>query len=202
VEQLAEILNGAKAVTLLAGAGVDGSHAEVVALADTLAAPIVHAYRSKEFIEWDNPFDVGMTGLIGFSSGYHAMMECDTLLMLGTDFPYRNFFPEKATIAQVDRDPGALGRRTAIRLGIQADVKEVAGPLRALITPGRDRGFLEKTRKHYAEARESLDDLAAPRDGDQPLHPQYVARVVNELAAADTIFTADVGTPAVWRRAT
>ena len=198
VEQLAEILNDAKAVTLLCGAGVDGAHAEVVALADALAAPIVHAYRGKEFIEWDNPFDVGMTGLIGFSSGYHAMMECDTLLMLGTDFPYRNFLPDKATIVQVDRDPGALGRRTPIRLGIHADVKEVAGPLRALIKPDRDRRFLDKARQHYAKARDGLDELAAPRDGEKPLHPQYVTRIVDELANADTIFTADVGTPAVW----
>jgi pyruvate dehydrogenase (quinone) len=198
VEQLADILNGSGAVTLLCGAGVDGAHAEVVALADALAAPIVHAYRGKEFIEWDNPFDVGMTGLIGFSSGYHAMMECDTLLMLGTDFPYRNFYPEKATIVQVDRDAGALGRRAPIRLGILADVKEVVGPLRALIAPGRDRRFLDKALKHYAKAREGLDELATPRDGEQPLHPQYVARVIDELADPDTIFTADVGTPAVW----
>lgn len=198
MEQLAELLNGAGAVTLFCGAGVDGAHDEVVALADALAAPIVHAYRGKEFIEWDNPFDVGMTGLIGFSSGYHAMMECDTLLMLGTDFPYRDFYPEKATIVQVDRDPGALGRRVPIRLGIQADVKEVATALRPLIAPGRDRSFLEKARQHYASARQGLDELATSRKGEQPLHPQYVARVVNELAEADTIFTADVGTPAVW----
>lgn len=198
IAQLAKILNESSAATLLCGSGVAGAHDEVVALADALGAPIVHAYRGKEWIEWDNPFDVGMTGLIGFSSGYHAMMECDTLLMLGTDFPYRNFYPDKATIVQVDRDPGALGRRAKIQLGILADVKEAATMLLPLIQDGRSRDFLDKARKHYVAAREGLDELATPRKGEQPLHPQYVARIVNELAGEDTIFTADVGTPSVW----
>ncbi|WP_110640695.1 ubiquinone-dependent pyruvate dehydrogenase [Salinicola sp. CPA57] len=195
---LAETLNASKAVTLLCGSGVAGSHAEVVALADALGAPIVHAFRGKEHIEWDNPFDVGMTGLIGFSSGYHAMMECDTLLMLGTDFPYRNFYPEKATIVQIDRDPSALGRRAQLHQGIVGDVSEAATMLRPLIAGGRDRTFLDKALRHYRKAREGLDDLAAPREGDKPLHPQYVARMVNDLATDDAIFTADVGTPSVW----
>ncbi|WP_062232583.1 ubiquinone-dependent pyruvate dehydrogenase [Aureimonas sp. N4] len=195
---LAARLNGSGAVTLLCGAGVEGAHDEVVALADALAAPIVHAYRGKEWIEWDNPFDVGMTGLIGFSSGYHAMMECDTLLMLGTDFPYRNFYPEKAEIVQVDRDPSALGRRAQIHQGIVGDVKEAAALLLPMIEGGRDRSFLDKAREHYQKAREGLDDLATPREGETPLHPQYVAARIDALAAEDAIFTADVGTPAVW----
>ena len=198
IDRLADLLNGSKAVTLLCGAGVAGAHDEVVALAAALKAPIVHAYRGKEWIEWDNPYDVGMTGLIGFSSGYHAMMECDTLLMLGTDFPYRNFYPEKAKIAQVDRDPSALGRRAQIDIGIVGDVKEAAALLTARIAPDRDDRFLTKARAHYAKAREGLDDLATPRDGDKPLHPQFVAKTIDALAADDAVFTADVGTPAVW----
>ncbi|WP_242201450.1 ubiquinone-dependent pyruvate dehydrogenase [Sphingomonas hankookensis] len=198
IERLAELLNGSQAVTLLCGAGVAGAHDEVVALAAKLNAPIVHAYRGKEWIEWDNPYDVGMTGLIGFASGYHAMMECDTLLMLGTDFPYRNFYPEKAKVAQVDRDPSALGRRVQIDIGIVGDVAEAAAALTPLIAPDRDAAFLTKARAHYAKARKRLDDLATPRDGDKPLHPQYVARVIDAVAAEDTVFTADVGTPAVW----
>ncbi|WAJ29376.1 ubiquinone-dependent pyruvate dehydrogenase [Antarcticirhabdus aurantiaca] len=198
IERLAHILNASEAVTLLCGSGVAGAHDEVVALARTLQAPIVHAYRGKEWIEWDNPFDVGMTGLIGFSSGYHAMMECDTLLMLGTDFPYRNFYPQKATIAQIDRDPSALGRRAQIHLGIVADVKEAAELLIPKIAGGRPSAFLDKAREHYASARKGLDDLATPRSGDKPLHPQYVAKVVDQVAADDAVFTADVGTPAVW----
>ncbi|KQM81692.1 pyruvate dehydrogenase [Sphingomonas sp. Leaf23] len=198
IERLAELLNGSAAVTLLCGAGVAGAHDAVVALAAKLKAPIVHAYRAKEWIEWDNPYDVGMTGLIGFSSGYHAMMECDTLLMLGTDFPYRNFYPDKAKVAQVDRDPSALGRRVQIDIGIVGDVAETAAALTPLIAPGRDEGFLTRARAHYADARKGLDDLATPRDGDKPLHPQYVARVIDAVAADDAAFTVDVGTPAVW----
>ena len=198
IDRLAQILNASEAVTLLCGSGVAGAHDEVVALAEALQAPIVHAYRGKEWIEWDNPFDVGMTGLIGFSSGYHAMMECDTLLMLGTDFPYRNFYPQKATIAQIDRDPSALGRRAQIHLGIVADVKEAADLLVPKIAGGRPSAFLDKAREHYASARKGLDDLATPRSGDKPLHPQYVAKVVDRVASDDAVFTADVGTPAVW----
>lgn len=196
--RLADLLNGSKAVTLLCGAGVAGAHGEVVALAAALKAPIVHAYRGKEWIEWDNPYDVGMTGLIGFSSGYHAMMECDTLLMLGTDFPYRNFYPDKAKIAQIDRDPSALGRRAQIDIGIVGDVREAVTLLTPQIAPDRSDRFLTKARAHYAKAREGLDDLATPRDGDKPLHPQFVAKVIDRLATEDAVFTADVGTPAVW----
>ncbi len=198
LQRLAHMLNTSQAVTLLCGAGVEGAHDEVVALADALQAPIVHAYRGKEWIEWDNPFDVGMTGLIGYSSGYHAMMECDALLMLGTDFPYRNFYPETAQVAQVDRDASALGRRTQIHLGLQADVRETAQALLPMISPGRDGRFLRAAREHYASAREGLDALATARQGDEPLHPQYIARLVDAIAGEDAIFTADVGTPAVW----
>lgn len=198
IARLAELLNASQAVTLLCGAGVAGAHNEVVALAAALNAPIVHAYRGKEWIEWDNPYDVGMTGLIGFSSGYHAMMECDTLLMLGTDFPYRNFYPEKAKIAQIDRDPSALGRRAQIDIGIVGDVREAAALLTPQIAPDRSDAFLTKARAHYAKAREGLDDLATARDGDKPLHPQFVAKVIDRLATEDAVFTADVGTPAVW----
>ncbi len=198
ISKLAATLNGSNAITLLCGSGTAGAHDEVVALAEALGSPIVHALRGKEHIEWDNPFDVGMTGLIGFSSGYHAMMECDTLLMLGTDFPYRNFYPDTATIVQIDRDPSALGRRAQIHQGIVGDVREAVEMLLPMIQPKKDRGFLDKALKHYRKAREGLDDLATPRDGDKPLHPQYVAKVVNDLATEDAIFTADVGTPSVW----
>ncbi|WP_020180291.1 ubiquinone-dependent pyruvate dehydrogenase [Methylopila sp. M107] len=198
VAKLGEILDASSAVTLLCGAGCAGVHDEVVALADALGAPIVHAFRGKEHVEWDNPFDVGMTGLIGFSSGYHAMMSCDTLLMLGTDFPYRNFYPPKAKIVQVDRDPGALGRRAQLSLGIVGDVKATIVELLPTIRAGRDRGFLDQARKHYADARKGLDDLAKPAAADKPLHPQFVARAIDAAASADAVFTVDVGTPSVW----
>jgi pyruvate dehydrogenase (quinone) len=196
--RLSDLLNRSNRITMLCGAGCAGVHDEVIALADRLGAPMVHALRGKEHVEWDNPFDVGMTGLIGFSSGYHAMLNCDTLLMLGTDFPYRNFFPSKATIVQVDRDPAALGRRARLELGLVGDVGETVRALLPRLEAKRDRAFLEAARSHYVQAREGLDELAQPSPEGRPIHPQYLTRRIDELAAADAIFTADVGTPTVW----
>lgn len=198
VQRLADLLNEGKAITILAGSGCAGRHDEVVALADKLKAPIVHALRGKEHVEWDNPFDVGMTGLIGFSSGYHALLSSDTVLMLGTDFPYRVFYPDNARIAQVDIDPGALGKRAPLTLGLVGDVGETINALLPLLSNRTDRQFLDKALKHYAEARKDLDDLAVPSPAGRPIHPQYLTRRISELAADDAVFTADVGTPTVW----
>ncbi|CAI9002751.1 MULTISPECIES: ubiquinone-dependent pyruvate dehydrogenase [Pseudomonas] len=198
LQRLTEILESSKKVTLLCGSGCAGAHDQVVALADTLGAPVVHALRGKEHVEWDNPFDVGMTGLIGFSSGYHAMLDCDTLIMLGTDFPYRQFYPTDAKIIQVDRNPQALGRRATLDLGIAADVSETLDALLPRLTRKTDRSFLETSLKHYEKARQGLDDLAQPSKANRPIHPQYVARLLSELADDDAIFTADVGSPTVW----
>ncbi|QJI29355.1 ubiquinone-dependent pyruvate dehydrogenase [Pseudomonas sp. ADAK18] len=196
--RLSELLNQSTSVTLLCGSGCAGAHDEVVALADALGAPVVHALRGKEHVEWDNPFDVGMTGLIGFSSGYHAMLNCDTLIMLGTDFPYRQFYPTDAKIIQVDRNPQALGRRATLDLGIAADVSETIQALLPRLTRKTDRSFLEASLKHYEKARQGLDDLAQPSAANRPIHPQYVTRLLSELADDDAIFTADVGSPTVW----
>lgn len=198
LDRAADLLNGAEKVTILAGAGVEGAHAEVVALADRLAAPIVHALRGKEFIEYDNPYDVGMTGLLGFASGYRAAEGADALLMLGTDFPYPQFYPEHATTIQVDIRGTQLGRRHPLDLGLVGDVKATASALLPRLSDGRDRGHLEDARAHYAKTRRKLDDLAVPRHGSQPIHPQYLARLLDEAAAADAVFTADVGSPTVW----
>ena len=198
LQRLTEILDGSQKVTLLCGSGCAGAHDHVVALADALGAPVVHALRGKEHVEWDNPFDVGMTGLIGFSSGYHAMLDCDTLIMLGTDFPYRQFYPTDAQIIQVDRDPQALGRRATLDLGIAADVGETIDALLPRLTRKTDRSFLDTSLKHYEKARQGLDDLAQPSKPNRPIHPQYVARLLSELADDDAIFTADVGSPTVW----
>jgi pyruvate dehydrogenase (quinone) len=197
LDRLAAFLNKAGAVTMLCGAGCAGAHDELLALADSLGAPIVHALGGKEHVEWDNPYDVGMTGLIGFSSGYHAMLSCDLLLMLGTDFPYRNFYPKDVTVAQVDHRPEVLGRRTRIDLGIVGDVKETILALLPRLTAKKDRRILERARRHYADARKDLDVLAQPSAGKR-IHPQYLTRLVDRLAADDAIFTADVGTPVVW----
>lgn len=198
LQHLSEILDSSQKVTLLCGSGCAGAHAQVVALADALGAPVVHALRGKEHVEWDNPFDVGMTGLIGFSSGYHAMLNCDTLIMLGTDFPYRQFYPTDAKIIQIDRNPQALGRRATLDLGIAADVSETIDALLPRLTRKADRSFLETSLKHYEKARQGLDDLAQASRANRPIHPQYVARLLSELADDDAIFTADVGSPTVW----
>ena len=198
LDLLAAELNGAKKVTILAGAGCAGAHDELVALAGSLQAPIVHALRGKEFIEYDNPYDVGMTGLLGFSSGYHAMMNCDTLLMVGTDFPYQQFYPKKARIVQIDLREEQLGRRTGINLGVVGGVAETLRALLPAIEQKQDRRHLDATLTHYHEARKDLDDLATGKPGQLPIHPQYVAKVIDELAAEDAVFTADVGTPVIW----
>lgn len=198
VDALAEMLNAGSKVTLLCGAGCAEAHDEVVALAARLKAPIVHALRGKEFVEYDNPYDVGMTGLIGFSSGYHAMGAADTLLILGSSFPYRAFYPTGAKIAQVDSRPESLGAHTQIDLGIVGDVKATVRALLDKLPEGRDDAFLKTALEHYAKARKGLDDLATPDSAKGQIHPQYLARLVSEKAADDAIFTCDVGTPTVW----
>jgi pyruvate dehydrogenase (quinone) len=198
LNQAAQILNGARKVTILGGAGCDGAHAELIAAAERLKAPIVHALRGKEFIEYDNPYDVGMTGLLGFSSGYHAMMNCDALLMLGTDFPYQQFYPRNAKIIQVDRLGDQIGRRTPVDLGLIGNVKDTLQLLTPLIQSKADRSYLDTCLNHYRNARKSLDDLAVGEPGRTPIHPQYVAKIMDELAAEDAVFTCDVGTPTVW----
>jgi pyruvate dehydrogenase (quinone) len=154
--------------------------------------------RGKEYIEYDNPFDVGMTGLLGFSSGYHAMMNCDALLMLGTDFPYQQFFPEDATIIQIDTRPEQIGKRTKIDIGLVGDVKATLEALTPQLTTKENRDHLDQCLEHYRKARKGLDDLATGVPGRKPIHPQYVAKVVNELASEDAVFTCDVGTPTIW----
>src|SRR6201987_146515 len=194
----AEILNGARKVTILGGAGCEGAHAELIGVAERLKAPIVHALRGKEFIEYDNPYDVGMTGLLGFSSGYHAMMNCDALLMLGTDFPYQQFYPVNAKIIQVDRLGEQIGRRTPVDLGLVGNVKDTLEVLTPLLESKADRAYLDTCLGHYKNARRTLDELAVGEPGRTPIHPQYVARILDELAAEDAVFSCDVGTPTVW----
>ena len=198
LRRAAEILNKARKVTILGGAGCEGAHDELVALAERLKSPIVHALRGKEFIEYDNPYDVGMTGLLGFSSGYHAMMNCDALLMLGTDFPYQQFYPKSAKIIQVDRLGEQIGRRTPVDLGLIGNVKDTLDVLTPLIEDKSDRSYLDICLSHYKNARLSLDELAVGEPGRTPIHPQYVAKILDELAAEDAVFTCDVGTPTVW----
>jgi pyruvate dehydrogenase (quinone) len=199
LENLADLLNGDARVTILCGSGCAGAHAELLALGKKLKAPMVHALRGKEHVEWDNPYDVGMTGLIGFSSGYYAMFDCDVLLMLGTDFPYRQFYPRGSgvRIVQIDIRPEQIGRRTPIDLGVVGDVKTTVAALLPLLDEKGDEARLVKARAHSGKARKSLDDLATGT-GKRVLHPQQVAKAISDQAAADAVFTCDVGLPTVW----
>jgi pyruvate dehydrogenase (quinone) len=198
LRQAADILNRSTRTTILAGAGCAGAHDQVVELAATLRAPIVHALRGKEYMENDNPYDVGMTGLLGFASGYKAIKEADVLLMLGTDFPYRQFYPDNATIIQVDIDGSHLGRRAHVDLGLLGTVQDTLSALRPLLSPASDGDHLDRALKHYRKTRKSLDDLAVNDRDRTPIRPEYVARLASQLASEDAVFTFDVGTPTIW----
>ena len=197
LDALAQLLGDARRTTLLCGRGCFGYHDALMRLAEALKAPIVHALGGKEGVEWNNPYDVGMTGLIGFSSGYHAMMDCDTLLMLGTDFPYRQFYPTDSKIAQVDLRAENLGRRCRIDLGLVGDVGATIDALLPRLIPKSDRSHLDDSLAHYAKARRELDELAVGRAGGT-MHPQFVAKTLNAMADDDAVITYDVGTPAIW----
>jgi pyruvate dehydrogenase (quinone) len=194
----AEVLNAAERVTILAGAGCRDAHDEVVSLAAALQAPVVHALRGKEFVEHDNPYDVGMTGPLGFASGYRAMEHCDALLMLGTDFPYRQFYPENASVVQVDIRGENLGRRIPIDVGLHGTVKDTIRGLLPHLRRTRDDTHLEQMSAHYRRTRARLDALTTSHRRRGPIHPQTVARAVDEIAADDAVFLADVGTPVIW----
>jgi pyruvate dehydrogenase (quinone) len=198
LEALAKLLNDFDRVTLFCGRGCAGAHAALMQLAETLKSPIVHALGGKEHVEYDNPYDVGMTGFIGFSSGYAAMHSCDVLLMLGTDFPYKQFLPSDARIAQVDLRPSQLGRRAKLDIGVVGDVGETITTLLPRLRVKSDRRYLDNCIAHYKSARKGLDDLATGTAGRKPIHPQYLARLISERAADDAVFTFDVGTPTIW----
>ena len=200
LERLAKLLNDDSRVTLLCGSGCKDAHEQLLALGERLQAPMVHTMRGKEYVEWDNPYDVGMTGLIGFSSGYYAMLDCDVLLMLGADFPYRQFYPKGAgvRIAQVDIRPENIGRRASVDLGLVGDVRTTLTALLHLLTQKRDDSHLVQAQEHYAKVRKELDQLAGGKPGKQLIHPQQVAKAISDHAAADAVFTCDVGLPTVW----
>jgi pyruvate dehydrogenase (quinone) len=200
VDRLAALLNGSSRVTLLCGAGCEGAHAELLAVAERLKAPIVHALRGKEHVEWDNPYDVGMTGLLGFSSGYFAMRDCDMLLMLGTDFPYRQFYPEAgARIAQVDLRPENIGRRVEVDVGLVGDVRATLSVLLPLLLEGtHDDEHLANAQRHYAKARKALEELAVGTSRKGLIHPQQIVKAISDHASEDAVFTCDVGLPTLW----
>jgi pyruvate dehydrogenase (quinone) len=197
LDRIADLLNAGGKISLYGGSGCEGAHAEVLALADALKAPVAHTSRAKDFLEYDNPFDVGLTGVFGMASGYHALMECDTLLLLGCDFAWRQFYPSKAKIIQVDIDGAHLGRRHPIDLGVVGDVKATVAALLPRIKPRTDRGFLDEALKRKAKAVDKLEARATVGRGGA-IHPQYLAHLIGQYADHDAIFTADGGSPMVW----
>ncbi|MEM3794303.1 MAG: ubiquinone-dependent pyruvate dehydrogenase [Thermoprotei archaeon] len=196
--RMAELLNSAEKVTILAGAGCAGAHDELVALAGKLKAPVVHTARSKELVEYDNPYDVGMTGLLGVPSGYYAMMDSDVVVLLGTDFPYRPFYPSQARIIQVDLRREQIGRRVSVDVGVVGDVGKTLRSLLPLIEEKKKDEHLKKSVGHYAKVREKLDASAQGEGGKKPIRPQYLIKLVDRLASDDAVFTCDVGTPTLW----
>ncbi|KGP62894.1 pyruvate dehydrogenase [Legionella norrlandica] len=198
LQDIAKRLNEAKRVTLFCGIGAANAHHSLMKLCETLQSPVVHTLRGKPYIEPDNPYDVGMTGLIGFSSGYYAMEACDTLLLLGTSFPYRQFYPSEAQIIQIDLNGEQLGKRTNLALGAVGDIDCTIKALLPLLTPKKDSSHLEAALSHYKKARQGLDALATKSADKTRLHPQYLAKCIDLAAKEDAIFTTDVGTPTVW----
>jgi pyruvate dehydrogenase (quinone) len=193
-------LNACERVTILAGAGCAGAHAELLEAARILQAPIVHTLRGKEHVEYDNPFDVGLTGLLGFASGYRAMESCDALLVLGADFPYRDFYPAGVPVVQVDVRGEQIGRRVPVEYPLVGTVKDTLPALFPLLKAkeASDRNHLGKMRQHYVRTHRDLDKLAREDHNRTPLHPQYVAQAVSEAASGDAVFIPDVGSPIIW----
>ena len=198
VRQLADVLNRAKKVAIFAGAGVEGAHDEVIELADALKAPIGHTLRGKDFIQYDNPFDVGMTGLLGYGAAAEGINDADVLIMLGTDFPYDQFLPDTFTV-QVENHPEKLGRRTSVSLPIHSDVKPLITALLPLLDRDRSDAFLKaKVKKHSKIMHSPVGAYTRNAEHMKPIHPEYAAHILNEVASKDAIFTADTGMCNVW----
>jgi pyruvate dehydrogenase (quinone) len=197
LDRVAEVLNAGTKIAIYGGSGCEGAHDEIIALAELLKTPIAHTSRAKDFLEYDNPFNVGMTGVLGIASGYHALMECDTLLLLGCDFAWRQFYPDNARIIQIDIDPTHLGRRHPVELGVVGNIKDAVAALLPRIVARTDRKFLDNSLAQHVKAVETLDKRATVGHGGK-IHPQYLANLIDQHADADAIFTADGGSPMVW----
>lgn len=197
LDRIAELLNASRSIAIYAGAGCEGAHDEVVATAARLRAPTVHTSRGKDFIEHDNPYDVGMTGILGGPAGYHALLDCDVLLLLGADFVWSQFYPKDATIIQIDADPTHLGRRHPVTFGAVGDIRPTLEALLPRLQQHDDDRFLsEYQARHRKEIARFESTYAQPGSG--PISGHYLTRVINRQAAKDALFVADDGTPTVW----
>jgi pyruvate dehydrogenase (quinone) len=201
IEALARAINEAKTVAIFAGAGVEGAHDEVVAFADLIAAPVGHSLRGKQWIQYDNPFDVGMTGLLGYGAAHAGIHDADLVILLGTDFPYSQFLPDgsKVTIAQIDADAAHLGRRASVTHPVHGDVLPTLAALSVLVDKKSDRSFLDRTLKRHNKLLTSVVGEYTDADKRSPIHPEFAASVLDELASDDAIITADTGMGNVWQ---
>ncbi|WP_026819732.1 pyruvate dehydrogenase [Arthrobacter castelli] len=198
VQQLADAVNKAEKVAIFAGVGVEGAHDEVVALAGKIAAPVGHSLRGKDFIQHDNPYDIGMTGLLGYGAAAEGIEDADLLILLGTDFPYDQFLPDTPT-AQIDRAPEHLGRRTDVGIAVHGDVLATLNALDPLVKPKKNRKFLDRMlKKHDRLMNKAVGAYTRRADKLVPIHPEYAASLLDEVAANDAIFTADTGMCNVW----
>jgi pyruvate dehydrogenase (quinone) len=197
LDEIAVVLNKSEAITIYAGAGCAGAHDEVVATAARLKAPMAHTSRGKDFVEYDNPYNVGMTGIIGGPAGYHAILDCDVLLLLGTDFAWRQFYPDKATIIQIDGDPTHIGRRHPVTIGAVGDIKTTLTALLPRLKQYEADAFLAAhvARHHKDVAAAKAETVSGP---DSAISGTYLTKVINKHAAEDALFAADDGTAAVW----
>lgn len=199
IDKLVRLIDEADRVTLFCGSGTAGAHAEVMEFAGRVKAPIGHALRGKEWIQYDNPYDVGMSGLLGYGAAYEATHECDLLILLGTDFPYSAFLPDDVKIVQVDIRPEHLGRRTKLDLAVWGDVRETLRALNTRVKAKTDRRFLDRMLKKHADALEgAVQAYTRKVEKRTPIHPEYVAAVLDELADEDAVFTVDTGMCNVW----
>ncbi len=198
LEPLARLLNAGKRITLFCGRGCAGAHHQVIQLADTLQAPIVYALGGKEHVEWDNPFEIGPTGRVGFEAGLQAFKECDTLLMLGADLPFRELYPEDVAVAQIDMRPEHIGRRTPVKVAVVGDIGASVDALLPMIERKSDRSHLDDSLANYRKCRKSAEEAAAAKPEEKLVSPQYLTRVLNEKAADDAVFTFDVGMVTIW----
>jgi pyruvate dehydrogenase (quinone) len=197
LNEISDILNNGKKVAIYGGSGCQFAHKEILAVAEKLKAPIAHTSRAKDFLEYDNPYNIGMTGMLGNEAGYNAMLNCDTLLMLGADFAWRQFYPDKAKIVQIDIEPTHLGRRHPVAKGVVGDIKSSLEALLPRLTGHTDGSFRNEYVQRYAKHKESLEkNIVAGHDGSIP--GSWLAKVIGENAAKDTLFTADDGTAAAW----
>jgi pyruvate dehydrogenase (quinone) len=197
LDRIAKVLNSGSRIAIYGGSGCQEAHDQIVAVADRLKAPVAHTSRAKDFIEYDNPFNVSMTGVFGTAAGYHALTACDTLLLLGCDFAWRQFYPEHARMIQIDIDPTHLGRRHPVEIGVVGDVRATLEALIPRLTSRQDTRFLDDCIKRHETAFQNLGKRATVGRGGA-IHPQYLAHLIDQYAADDAVFTADGGECMVW----